>query len=66
MVLKNAIGYQEWEKSRDKKMIANAIKNNTYHYAKRQLTWFKKYPGDKILWISNEKEGEKLIKQFLD
>jgi len=65
-VLKNAIGYQEWEKSRDKKMIANAIKNNTYHYAKRQLTWFKKYPGDKIHWISNEKQSEKWIKRFLD
>ena len=65
MVLKNAIGYQEWEKSRDKKMIANAIKNNTYHYAKRQLTWFKKYPGDKILWISNFKQAGKLVKTFI-
>ncbi len=33
------------------------------HYAKRQLTWFKK--NKRIKWITNEKEAGKLIRGFL-
>jgi len=35
------------------------------HYAKRQMTWFQKYPGTKVCWIKNYKQAEKLIKNFL-
>ncbi|PJA88472.1 MAG: tRNA (adenosine(37)-N6)-dimethylallyltransferase MiaA, partial [Candidatus Moranbacteria bacterium CG_4_9_14_3_um_filter_36_9] len=39
------------------------IKNNTRHYAKRQMTWFQK--DKRIHWIKNQRETEKLIKKFL-
>jgi tRNA dimethylallyltransferase len=65
IVLKNAIGYKEWKDSEDKKIIANAIKRDSYQYAKRQMTWFRKYPGNKINWIKIYPEAEKLIKKFL-
>jgi len=61
MVLKNAIGYKEWPQ----KNPTQAIKSNTYKFAKRQLTWFKKYPGDKIHWILNEKQAKALAEKFL-
>lgn len=39
------------------------IQKESEHYAKRQMTWFKR---DKtIFWIKNQKEAEKLIKEFL-
>lgn len=66
-VLKNTIGYSSFaEASKDKREIINDIKLQTYQFAKRQLTWFKKYPGNKIHWISNEKEAGNLIKKFLN
>lgn len=39
-------------------------------YAKRQITWFKKYPSldkknNNIIWIKNKKEAEKIVKTFL-
>ena len=46
-VLKNTIGYKEFQY----KNPIQAIKTNTYRFAKRQLTWFKKYPGNQIRWI---------------
>jgi tRNA dimethylallyltransferase len=40
-----------------------AIKINTWHYTKRQMTWFKK---DKtVRWIENEREAIALVKDFL-
>jgi tRNA dimethylallyltransferase len=40
------VGYQEWlsyfEEKQTKEAIVNAIQQNTRHYAKRQMTWFKK------------------------
>jgi len=66
IVLKNAIGYKEWKDSEDKKIIANAIKKDSYQYAKRQMTWFRKYPGNKkIHWVKNYPQADKLIKKFL-
>jgi tRNA dimethylallyltransferase len=39
------------------------MKSNTWHYAKRQMTWFKR---DKdIHWMTNEAEAEVLVKNFL-
>lgn len=39
------------------------IKKNTWRYAKRQMTWFKK--DKRIKWVKNQKEAEKPIKRFL-
>ena len=46
------VGYQEWlpyfERHQTKEAVIQAIQQNTRHYAKRQLTWFKKDP--EIKW----------------
>ena len=43
------VGYQEWlpyfEGKQSKDAVINAIQQNTRHYAKRQMTWFKKDPS---------------------
>ena len=39
------------------------IKSQNKKYARRQLTWFKRDP--RIHWISQNRQAEKLIKQFL-
>jgi tRNA dimethylallyltransferase len=40
------VGYQEWlpyfEGQQSKAEVIQAIQQNTRHYAKRQMTWFKK------------------------
>jgi len=45
------------------------IQNNTWHYAKRQMTWFKKY-NPKTHWVNppagGYKEAERLVKKFLE
>ena len=42
------VGYQEWlpyfEGHQTKEAVIQAIQQNTRHYAKRQMTWFKKDP----------------------
>jgi len=43
-------------------MIENSLKE-LWNYAKRQKTWFKK--DKRIRWIKNQKEAEKLVKEFL-
>ncbi len=40
-----------------------AIKMNTWHYAKRQITWFKK--DKNIHWIENGQEAIATVKKFL-
>ena len=46
------VGYQEWlpyfEGHQTKEAVVQAIQQNTRHYAKRQMTWFKKDP--EIQW----------------
>ena len=46
------VGYQEWqpyfEGHQTKEAVIQAIQQNTRHYAKRQMTWFKKDP--EISW----------------
>jgi tRNA dimethylallyltransferase len=63
----DAIGYREVINYFDKKIsLAEAvekIKKNTWHFAKRQMVWFKK--DKRIHWIKNQKQAEKLIKNFL-
>ena len=41
-----------------------AIKMNTWHYAKRQMTWFKKYGPTQ--WISSEAEALTYLHDFLE
>jgi tRNA dimethylallyltransferase len=69
MILKNTIGYKEFshyaKASRDKQKIKDDIKLHTYQYAKKQMTWFNKYPGKKINWVKNPAQAEKLVKEFL-
>lgn len=46
--------------------LSNAIadmKMNTWHYAKRQITWFKK--DKNVRWIKNSDEAAALVKNFL-
>ncbi len=40
------------------------IKIETRHYARRQMTWFKR--DNRIHWVKNKREAEKLIKEFLE
>lgn len=64
----DAIGYREIINYLDGKISLSEtieeIKKNTWHYAKRQMTWFKK--DKKIHWVENYKESEKLVKKFLE
>ena len=67
--LQKKITYQE---------MIGKIQIESEHYAKRQMTWFKReppsgpsgYPGfgepsKRINWVKNQKGAEKLIKDFL-
>ena len=49
------VGYQEWipyfEGTQSKEAVIQAIQQNTRHYAKRQMTWFKKDAS--VQWISS-------------
>jgi len=56
------IGYLDGRLSLDQAVAA--IRLNTWHYAKRQMTWFKK--DKKIRWISDEKEADRLVADFLE
>ena len=61
-VFKNAIGYQEFYKFTSLKDVLNAIKLHTFQFAKRQMTWYNKYPGNKkIHWVKNYPQADKLI-----
>ncbi len=46
------------------KEISKLIKKNTRHYARRQITWFKR--DQRINWVKNYQEASQLIKKFLD
>ncbi len=63
----SSIGYQECyfylNGYINKDELKNLIKKNTRHYAKRQITWFKR--DKNIKWVKNYKEAEKLISDFL-
>lgn len=63
----DAIGYREIiEYLNGKTTLKEAtekIKINTWHFAKRQMTWFKK--DKKINWVKNQEEITALIDKFL-
>lgn len=52
--LQDKIGYQE---------MISRLQKEIEHFAKRQMTWFKKY-APQTHWIKNPKEAKKLIKEF--
>jgi tRNA dimethylallyltransferase len=63
----NAIGYREIAEHLNggaalEDAVA-AIKMNTWHYAKRQMTWFKKYGSTQ--WITSAPEAISVIGAFL-
>jgi tRNA dimethylallyltransferase len=63
----DAIGYREiidylgGRSSLEQAM--DIIKHNTWHYAKRQMTWFKK--DKNIRWVAKPEEAEEMVKGFL-
>ncbi|MFA6354133.1 MAG: tRNA (adenosine(37)-N6)-dimethylallyltransferase MiaA [Candidatus Paceibacterota bacterium] len=63
----NTIGYKEvidfLEGKISKEEAKEKIKMNTWHYAKRQMTWFKK--DKKINWIDDFKSYSGLIDDFI-
>jgi len=63
----SSIGYKQIREflngSLTKKQAMDLIKRDTRHYAKRQLTWFKR--DKNIQWIDNYKETEKIVHTFL-
>ena len=44
--------------------MINLIQKESEHFAKRQMTWFKK--DKRIIWIKKQKEAKKLVKMFLE
>jgi len=56
-----------FEKALDKISFQEAvesIKTETRHYAKRQMTWFKR--DKKIKWVGDYKKAKKLVEEFLN
>ncbi|RJQ29335.1 tRNA (adenosine(37)-N6)-dimethylallyltransferase MiaA [Candidatus Parcubacteria bacterium] len=63
----DAIGYREFidylRGKRTLKDATNLMNLNTWHYAKRQMTWFRK--DKEIHWVENRKEATRLVQRFL-
>jgi tRNA dimethylallyltransferase len=65
-ILQKTIGYAEWaELGFDDAAVLNAIQQNTRHFAKRQLTWFRKESGIEWVEILETKKLEKLVQGFM-
>lgn len=47
-----------------KQEMIKRLQKKIEHYAKRQITWFKK--DQRILWVSNSKVALKVVERFLD
>lgn len=64
-VLNKTIGYQEWLKLGfdDDASVRQAIQQNTRHFAKRQLTWFRKETD--IVWLPEEKALQEIGDRLL-
>lgn len=58
-VLKNAIGYQEFQEPNP----IEKIKLNTFKFVKRQMTWFKR--NKQINWVENYQQAKTLLFSFL-
>lgn len=48
-----------------KEQMIEQLEQQIIKFAKRQMTWFNKYPGERIHWVKNFPQVEKLIKNFL-
>lgn len=46
------VGYREWAEAQDTRQIIEQIKQNTRHYAKRQMTWWNR--DHSIHWFTHE------------
>ena len=58
----NTVGYREWfndNNQKNKKFVIEEIKKNSRRYAKRQITWFKKYKS--AIWIEPKKSINYII-----
>lgn len=53
--LQGKLNYQE---------MMEKLQKEIEHFTKRQMTWFKR--DKRINWVENQKEAEKLIKEFLE
>ena len=62
------LGYKEvieyLENKTTKEEMVEKLKKETRHYAKRQLTWFRKYK--EIIWLDGGKEEDKNIKIIIE
>lgn len=60
------VGYKEWilywNGTLNKKKTVEEIKKNTRRYAKRQITWFKKYK--KAIWLKPNEALDKILKSY--
>lgn len=54
---------QYLQKKLNYKELVERLQKEIEHFTKRQMTWFKK--DKRIRWIKNQKEAEKLVKEFL-
>jgi len=63
----SGIGYRQMRDYIEGKMgldeALDWLKKDTRHYAKRQMTWFRK--DERIHWVENEKQAEKAIAEFI-
>ena len=63
----DAIGYREiidyLNKKSSLKEAVEKIKRNTWGYARKQMSWFRKDP--RIHWMKSKRQSETLIKKFL-
>jgi tRNA dimethylallyltransferase len=64
----DAIGYREiidfLNKKTTQDQATELMKINTWHFAKRQMTWFKK--DKRIVWVKDFEEAKPAIDNFLD
>ncbi|MDO8435933.1 MAG: tRNA (adenosine(37)-N6)-dimethylallyltransferase MiaA [bacterium] len=51
------------QKKINEQEMVERLQKESEHYAKRQMTWFKR--DNRVHWIKNYKEAEKLVKEFL-
>lgn len=49
--------------SRSMQAMIQRLKWNIHHYARRQMTWFRR--DSEINWVSGYDEAERMVTQFL-
>jgi len=51
------------QKKINKRELEDLLLKNIYHFAKRQMTWFRK--DKRIQWVKNTREAEEAVRNFL-